>query len=49
MYAARTQWPPSFINGRSLDPPRLFLELAARRRALVKVVTKNPMVTLTEI
>ena len=26
----RTQWPPSFLNGRSLEPPRLFLELAAR-------------------
>ena len=25
----RTQWPPSFWNGRSLEPPRLFLELAA--------------------
>ena len=25
----RTQWPPSFLNGRSLEPPRLFLELAA--------------------
>ena len=24
----RTQWPPSFLNGRSLKPPRLFLELA---------------------
>ena len=28
--APRTQWPPSFLNGRSLEPPRLFLELAAR-------------------
>ena len=26
----RTQWPPSLFNGRSLEPPRLFLELAAR-------------------
>ena len=26
----RPQWPPSFLNGRSLEPPRLFLELAAR-------------------
>ena len=25
-----TQWPPSFLNGWSLEPPRLFLELAAR-------------------
>ena len=23
----RTQWPPSFLNGRRLEPPRLFLEL----------------------
>ena len=46
---------PSFLNGRSLEPPRLFLELAARlnwairRRALIREVTKNPMVTLTEL
>ena len=26
----RTQWPPSFLNGRSLEPPRLFLGLTAR-------------------
>jgi hypothetical protein len=39
-----------------LEPPRLFLELAAQaklcnqeRRALVREVTKNPMVTLTEL
>ena len=45
----RTQWPPSFLKGRSLDPPRLFLELAAPaklsnqgRKALVRYVTKNP-------
>ena len=25
----RTQLPPSFLNGRSFEPPRLFLELAA--------------------
>ena len=25
----RTQWPPYFLHGWSLDPPRLFLELAA--------------------
>ena len=25
----RTQWPPLFLNGRSLEPPRLFLELAS--------------------
>jgi hypothetical protein len=24
------QWPPSFLNRRSLEPPRLFLELASR-------------------
>jgi hypothetical protein len=49
----RTQRPPSFLNGRSLDPPRLFLELAKlsnqERRALVRVVTTNLMVTLTEL
>jgi hypothetical protein len=38
----RTQWPP-FLNGRSLEPPRIFLERAVRE------VTKNPMVTLTEL
>jgi hypothetical protein len=44
----RTQWPP-FLNGKSLEPPRLFLELAARaklsiqrRGVLVREVTKNP-------
>ena len=26
----RTQWPPSFLNIRRLEPPRLFLELATR-------------------
>jgi hypothetical protein len=26
----RTHWPPSFLNGGSLEPPRFFLELAAR-------------------
>jgi hypothetical protein len=26
----RTQWPPSFLNGRRLKPPRLFRELAIR-------------------
>ena len=33
MYAAmkvpKKPWPPSFLNGRSLEPPRLLLELAA--------------------
>jgi hypothetical protein len=24
------QWPPSFLNGRTLEQPRLFLELAAQ-------------------
>ena len=28
--STRTQWPPSFLNGRSVEPPRLFLELATR-------------------
>jgi hypothetical protein len=45
------------LKVRSLEPPRLFLELAGRpaklsnlgRRALVREVTKNPMVTLTEL
>jgi hypothetical protein len=39
-----------------LEPPRLFLELAARaklsnqgRRAMIREVTKNPMVTVTEL
>ena len=50
----RTQWPPSFLNVRSLEPPRLFLELASKlsnwgRMALVREVTKNPMLTLTEL
>ena len=45
----RTQWPTSFLNGRSLEPPRLFLELARLSRALVREVTKNPMVTLQEL
>jgi hypothetical protein len=45
----------TFLNGLSLEPPRLFLELAfpgklsnRGRRALVREVTKSPMVTLTE-
>jgi hypothetical protein len=44
-----------FLNGRSFEPPRLFLELTPiqlnnrGRRALVRVVTKTPMVTLTEL
>ena len=47
----RTQWPPSFLKRRSLEPPRLFLaKLSSRwRRALVREVTKNMMVTLTEL
>ena len=32
----RTQWPPSFLNGRSLVPQRLFLELAARPNWAIK-------------
>ena len=46
----------SFLNGRSLEPPTLFLELFARpnpsnreRRALVREVNKNLMVTLAEL
>uniref|UniRef100_A0A673W326 Pecanex-like protein n=1 Tax=Salmo trutta TaxID=8032 RepID=A0A673W326_SALTR len=40
---------PNRLNGRSLEPPRLFLELAVRpncnrgRRSLVRDVTKNPL------
>jgi hypothetical protein len=39
------------LKERNLEPPRLFLKLAAKptnrgRRALVREVTKNPMVTL---
>ena len=47
----RTQWPPVFLNGRSLKPPRLPrtgrpAKLTNRgRRALVREVTKNSMVT----
>ena len=39
------------LNERNLEPPRLFLELAANRgrRVLVREVTKNLMVTLTEL
>ena len=43
------------LHGRSLEPPRLFLELATwpkwaigGKRALVREGTKNPMITLTE-
>jgi hypothetical protein len=39
-----TQWPPSFFNARSLESPKL-----GGRRALVREVNKNPMVTLTEL
>jgi hypothetical protein len=54
----RTQCPPSFLNGRSLKTPRLILEPRAGRPpklsnrgrwALVREVTKNLMVTLTEL
>ena len=51
----RTQKPPLFFSGRSLEPPRLFLELATRpnwanggRGALVREVAKNPMVLLCQ-
>ncbi|KAI3356677.1 hypothetical protein L3Q82_003364 [Scortum barcoo] len=44
------------INGRSSETPGLFLELAGLsklsdrgKRALVREVTKNPMVTLSEL
>ena len=51
----RTQWTPSFLNGRSLEPPRLpssgcLAKLRARRRrAWGRQVNRNPMVTLTEL
>ncbi|CDQ74049.1 unnamed protein product [Oncorhynchus mykiss] len=52
----RTQRPLSLLNGRSLEPPRVFLELASRaklsnrgRRALFREVSKNLIVTLTEL
>ena len=52
----RAQWPPSFLNGRSLEPSKTLLgtghpaKLSNRgRRALVREVTKNLMVTLTEL
>ena len=38
----RTQWPPSFLNGRSLEPPRLFLELAARPNWAIGVEGRWP-------
>lgn len=41
-YKMFPQWPPSFLNRRSLEQAELFLELAA----LVREMTKNPMVTL---
>ena len=48
------QWPPSSVNGRSSEPPGLFLELAGRLNwaiggegPLVREVTKNPMVTVS--
>ena len=45
---SRTQKPPSFLNGRGLETPRLFLELASQaklsnrgRRALVREVLQH--------
>ena len=45
----RTQWPPSILTGRSVEPPRLFLELAAPaklsnqgRRAFVREEMGEP-------
>jgi hypothetical protein len=45
----RTQWPTSFLNGRCLEPPRLFKHSNQGRMALFKDVTKNPLVTVTEL
>ena len=51
----RTQWPPSFLNGRSLESPRLPragcpVELSNQgKRVLLREVTENPLVTLTEL
>ena len=51
----RTQWHPSFLYGRSLEPSRLFLELViwpiwaiGGRRTLVREVTKNPMALISK-
>ena len=51
----RAQWPPSFVNGRSLEPPRIFLDLAARPNWAIGEdgpwrwgVSRTPRVTLTE-
>ena len=55
----RTQWPPSFLNGRSFNSISAEWETLPRagrpaklsnqgRRALVREVTKNPKVTLWE-
>lgn len=48
------QWPPSSISERSSEPPRLFgagslLKSDHVRRASVREVTNNPMVTLSEL
>lgn len=48
------QWPPSSVSERSSEPPRLFgagslLKSDHVRRALVREVTNNPMVTLSEL
>jgi hypothetical protein len=42
------KWPPSFLNGRRLEPPRLFLELAALPK-LSNRRRRNLMVTQTEL
>ena len=34
-WMSRTQWPPSFLNGRSLETPRSILELAARPNSAI--------------
>jgi hypothetical protein len=36
--SSRTPWPQSFLNARSLEPPRLFLELIQVREENRKVV-----------
>ena len=54
--ASRTRCPPSFLNGSSVESPRLLLELAARPNWVIEGEgtwsgrwAKNPMVILTEL
>lgn len=52
----RVKWPPSLLHGRLVGQPGLFLELAVQtklsswgRRASVREVTKNTMITLADL